>query len=125
VGILLWAYAHKGGLMVRPVKQRMVRQKPKSDYFKPRGIPLRELEENRLTIDETEAIRLADLNGMSHEQAGEKMGVSRQTFGRIVAIARNKIADAIINGKAINIEGGNFEMHPGFRGKNRNRNQMG
>lgn len=103
--------------MVRPLKQRMVRQKPKSDYFKPRGIPLRELEENILTIDETEAIRLADLNGLSHEQAGEKMGVSRQTFGRIVSVARNKIADAIINGKAINIEGGNFEMHPKFQGK--------
>jgi predicted DNA-binding protein (UPF0251 family) len=111
--------------MVRPVKQRMVRQKPKSDYFKPRGIPLRELEENILTIDETEAIRLADLNGMSHEKAGEKMGVSRQTFGRIVALARNKIADAIINAKAINIEGGNFELHPGFQGKKRNRKRMG
>jgi len=111
----------KEGLMVRPLKQRMVRQKPKSDYFKPRGIPLRELEENILTIDETEAIRLADLNGLSHEQAGEKMEVSRQTFGRIISAARNKIADAIINGKAINIEGGNFEMHPKFQGRSRKR----
>ncbi|MDY0131647.1 MAG: DUF134 domain-containing protein [Desulforegulaceae bacterium] len=111
--------------MARPVKQRMVRQKPKSNYFKPRGVPLRELEEKILTIDETEAVRLADLKGLSHEQSGKKMEVSRQTFGRILASARNKIADAIINGKAINIEGGNFEIHPNFKGKHKNRRNLG
>lgn len=98
--------------MVRPRKQRMVEEKPKSHYFKPRGIPMRELEESILSIDETEAIRLADLLGLSHEDAGKKMGVSRQTFGRIVQKARNKIADAVINGKAINIQGGDYTMAP-------------
>lgn len=91
--------------MVRPRKQRLVEERPKSDYFKPRGIPLRSLKESILSIDETEALRLADFLGMSHEEAGKKMGVSRQTFGRIIQKARFKIADAIINGKAINIEG--------------------
>jgi predicted DNA-binding protein (UPF0251 family) len=96
--------------MVRPRKQRLVGETPKSDYFKPRGIPLRALEESVLSIDETEAIRLADFLGMSHEEAGKNMGVSRQTFGRIVQKARFKIADAIINGKAINIEGGDYQF---------------
>jgi len=96
--------------MVRPVKQRLVESKPKSNYFKPRGIPLRMLEESVLSLDETEALRLADFLGMSHEEAGRNMGVSRQTFGRIIQSARNKIADAVINGKAINIEGGNYEL---------------
>lgn len=96
--------------MVRPRKQRMVEEKPKSHYFKPRGIPLRALEESILSIDETEAVRLADLLGLSHEEAGKKMGVSRQTFGRIIQKARNKIADALINGKAINIQGGDYTI---------------
>ncbi|PIE75233.1 MAG: hypothetical protein CSA18_00855 [Deltaproteobacteria bacterium] len=96
--------------MVRPLKKRMIEKKPESDYFKPRGIPMSLLKESVLTIDETEAVRLADFLGMSHEKAGENMGVSRQTFGRIIQKARNKIADAIINGKAIKIEGGHYEF---------------
>ena len=62
-----------------------------------------ELEEIRLTIDEREALRLADLEGMSHEEAGQMMGVSRATFGRIIEQARRIVADALINGKAINV----------------------
>jgi predicted DNA-binding protein (UPF0251 family) len=69
-----------------------------------------ELEEIRLTIDEREAIRLAHLDGMSHEEAGQMMGVSRATFGRIIEQARKVVADALINGKAINVEGGNYEI---------------
>lgn len=67
-----------------------------------------ELEEIRLTIDEREALRLADLEGLSHEDGGRQMGVSRATFGRIIEQARKIVADALINGKAINIEGGNY-----------------
>jgi len=77
---------------------------PEVNYFKPRGVPLRNLEEIKLDIDEIEAVRLADLIGFQHEEAGAKMHVSRATFGRIIQNARNKIADAIINGKAIKIE---------------------
>jgi predicted DNA-binding protein (UPF0251 family) len=73
-----------------------------------------DLEEVRLTVDEREAIRLSDLLGMSHEQAGRLMGVSRATFGRIIRCAHKAVADALINGKAINVEGGNYRIagHP-------------
>jgi predicted DNA-binding protein (UPF0251 family) len=96
--------------MVRPQKDRFVAFKPTTSYFKPRGIPMLDLDEVRLTVDEREAIRLSDLKGLSHEEAGRCMGVSRATFGRIIQRARKAVADAIINGKAINIEGGNFKM---------------
>jgi predicted DNA-binding protein (UPF0251 family) len=96
--------------MVRPQKNRFVAFKPNTSYFKPRGIPMLDLDEVRLTVDEREAIRLSDLQGLSHEEAGRCMGVSRATFGRIIQRARKAVADAIINGKAINIEGGNFKM---------------
>jgi rubrerythrin len=61
-------------------------------------------------VDEFEAIRLADLESMYQEQAAEKMNVSRQTFGRIIASARKKVAEALVQGKALKIEGGEFEM---------------
>jgi predicted DNA-binding protein (UPF0251 family) len=83
---------------------------PEISYFKPRGIPMFDLEEVRLTVDQREAIRLSDLLGMSHEDAGRRMGVSRATFGRIVQQARKAVADALINGKAINVEGGNYKI---------------
>jgi len=96
--------------MVRPHKSRIVGYHPQISYFKPRGIPLRDLEEVRLTVDECEALRLADLLGLAHEDAGRKMGVSRATFGRITQRARQQVADALINGKAIRVEGGNYRM---------------
>ena len=96
--------------MVRPKKDRLVGFNPKINYFKPRGIPVLDLEEVCLTIDERESIRLADLEDMSHESAGSQMGVSRATFGRIVQRARKTIADAIINGKAVRVEGGSYKM---------------
>ena len=96
--------------MVRPRKDRMVDIDPRASYFKPRGIPMIELQEVRLTIDELEALRLADLNGLSHEKAGKEMGVSRATFGRIVEAARRIVADALINGKAINVKGGSYKL---------------
>jgi predicted DNA-binding protein (UPF0251 family) len=93
----------------------MVAFNPDIDYFKPRGIPMRDLSEVQLTVDEREAIRLADLLGMSHEDAGRHMNVSRATFGRIIQQARKVVADALINGKAINVEGGNYKMVDGVR----------
>jgi predicted DNA-binding protein (UPF0251 family) len=83
---------------------------PQSDYFKPRGIPLSALEEVVLTVDEFEAVRLADLQGLYQEQAAERMNVSRQTFGRIIESAHKKVAEALVQGKALKIEGGEFEM---------------
>ena len=83
---------------------------PESNYFNPRGVPLSALEEVILTVDEFEAIRLADLEGSYQEQAAEKMNVSRQTFGRIIDSAHRKVAEVLVKGKALKIEGGEFEM---------------
>ncbi|MBW1895644.1 MAG: DUF134 domain-containing protein [Deltaproteobacteria bacterium] len=96
--------------MARPQKSRRVKIHPEISYFKPRGVPMVNLEQVELTVDELEALRLADFLGMSHEDAGKQMGVSRATFGRIVEQARKTVADALIHGKAINVEGGNYEM---------------
>jgi len=83
---------------------------PQSNYYKPRGIPLSILEEVVLTIDEFEAIRLADLRGLYQEQAALKMRVSRPTFSRIIESAHKKISEALIEGKALKIEGGEIQM---------------
>ncbi len=96
--------------MARPNKKRFIGFNPNAAYFKPRGIPIRNLREVHLTMDECEAIRLADLLNMSHEQAGREMGISRPTFGRIVGRARKIVADALINGLAIRIEGGRYPV---------------
>jgi predicted DNA-binding protein (UPF0251 family) len=69
-----------------------------------------ELEEVRLLVEEAEAIRLNDLDGLEQEDCATRMNVSRSTFSRILDSARRKVADALLNGKAIRIEGGNFEM---------------
>lgn len=89
--------------MARPPKQRCVNCAPVSDYFKPRGVPMSALTEIALELDELEAIRLADLAGMYQADVALKMGVSRQTVGNILERARHKVADALINGKALRI----------------------
>jgi predicted DNA-binding protein (UPF0251 family) len=96
--------------MGRPKNCRRVSFLPDSKYFKPRGIPLDLLEEIILTVDECEAIRLADFEGLYQEQAAEKMAVSRQTFGRIIESAHKKVAEALVKGKALRIEGGEIEV---------------
>ena len=92
--------------MPRPFKCRRVCGTPGADYFKPRGIPLSDLQEVGLTLDEFEAIRLADLDGLKQVDAAKRLKISRPTFSRIVASARNKIADGLVNIKALRIEGG-------------------
>ncbi|MCX6173930.1 MAG: DUF134 domain-containing protein [Ignavibacteriales bacterium] len=89
--------------MPRPKKYRKVKCNPTAYYFKPRAIPLSQLEEITLEIDELESLRLADYLAHSHEQAATKMKISRATFGRIVENGRKKVIDAILNGKAIKI----------------------
>lgn len=91
-------------LMSRPRKFRCTECEPNSCYFKPKGIPLRYLEEVFIGLDELEALRLADLEGLYHQDAAEKMKISRATFGRILEGARHKIAEAIIKGKALKLE---------------------
>lgn len=83
---------------------------PDIKYYKPAGVPVRDLYEVVMHLDEIEAIKLADLEKNYQEEAAKKMNISRQTFGRIIEEAHQKIADALINGKAIRIEGGNVEL---------------
>lgn len=90
--------------MGRPKKCRRIDCTPSAYYFKPRGIPLINLEETSLSLDELEAVRLADLEGLYHENAAASMNVSRATFGRILSDGRRKIAEALIKGKALRIE---------------------
>lgn len=90
--------------MPRPCKRRRIRGRPNSSYFKPSGKRMIDLEETLLSMPEFEAIRLVDLEEISQEQAGVKMQISQSTLSRILKTGRKKIADAIVNGKAIKIE---------------------
>ena len=94
--------------MSRPFKCRCIGCEPGINYFKPRGISSAELKEVVLSLDELEAIRLADFEGLYQEEAAKRMGISRQTLGRIVESAHKKVCDAIINLKALDISGGNY-----------------
>jgi predicted DNA-binding protein (UPF0251 family) len=100
--------------MPRPKTYRWVRHRPEITFFKPHGIPVWMLEHVTLTLAEVEALRLSDLEGLYQEDAAEKMGVSRQTFGRVLKEARAKIAGSIVHGKALKIEGGSYRMLSGF-----------
>lgn len=96
--------------MPRPKRCRRIAEEPGCHVFKPAGVPASGMEELVLGLDELEALRLADFEGLYQEEAAVEMNVSRQTFGRIVASARRKVADALVNGKALKIKGGNIEM---------------
>ena len=90
--------------MPRPHKRRNIRGKPNSNYFKPAGIPLKDLQEINITMPEFEAIRLIDFQEIPQEQAAKEMHISQPTLSRILKSGRKKISEAIINGKAIAIE---------------------
>ena len=90
--------------MVRPRKIRRIRFEPGVTYFKPRGIPLKSLSEVSLKHDELEAIRLKYVEGMDQKDCALKMKISQSTFQRILSSANQKIAEALIKGKAIRIE---------------------
>ncbi len=89
--------------MPRPLKPKRVWFSPDVTYFKPAGIPLRALEEVVITLEELEALRLKDYEGLDQTQAAEKMNISQPTFNRLLNSARRKLADALINGKAIRV----------------------
>jgi len=96
--------------MGRIPKWRRVAFIPEITYFKPVGVSLRTLDKVRLSVEEAEAIRLKDLEGLEQEECAQRMSISRPTFHRVLESARSKLADALLNGKAIRIKGGNFEM---------------
>ena len=96
--------------MPRPRHCRYVSAAPAVTYFKPRGIPLRELQEACLSVDELEALRLADAEGLTAQEAALHMRVSRHTFGRTLASARRTVALALTQGMALRIEGGTYAV---------------
>lgn len=98
--------------MPRPHQCRQVEGEPKVSYFKPRGVPLTELGETRLSVEGLEALRLADMEGLSMAEASALMGVSRHTFGRVLATARQAVSQALVQGRALRIEGGHFALKP-------------
>jgi len=96
--------------MARPVKLRCVDHLLNTGYFRPMGVPAGALQEVCLSFEELESIRLKDMEGLEQEECAQRMRISRPTFHRVLESARKKLADALINGKAIQIEGGNFEL---------------
>ena len=99
--------------MARPRKCRRVGALPPATFYKPRGVPLSGLPVATLSVDGFEALRLADAEGLDHQAAAERMGVSRPTFTRLVAEARAVVARALVNGWALGIGGGRFEVEDG------------
>ena len=96
--------------MPRPVKCRKVGTEPHIDYFKPAGVPLRNLKEVVLNVEELEALKLKDLEGMNEIGAAKKMGISQPTFNRLINSAHKKVAEALSIGYAIKIEGGIYKV---------------
>lgn len=94
--------------MPRPRKCRRITGEPRVTYFKPQGVPMRELDEVYLPYEGHEALRLADLEGLNQEEAARRMHISRHTFGRILAEARRSVAEALIHGLALRIQGGDY-----------------
>ncbi len=96
--------------MPRAPKCRRVSREPVAAGFKPQGVPGRALEVVLLRHDELEAVRLADFEGLYQDAAAERMEISRPTFARLVAGARQKIADALLHGKLLHFESGAYTM---------------
>jgi uncharacterized protein len=96
--------------MGRPKKCRWVETEPGVTFFKPRGIPLRSLQQIVITVDELEAMRLADFLEMTQEEVAQRLQVSRPTVTRMLSRAHQAVADALVHGKAICIQGGDYRV---------------
>jgi len=97
-------------LVARPRKCRHIRLNPSVRYFKPQGIPIRELRVIVLKEEELEALALADARRLDHEASAALMNVSRSTFSRVLAAARMSVATALVDGAALRIGGGDFRL---------------
>jgi len=97
-------------IMPRTEKNRIVHTPPLFSEFKPIGVPIQNLQQLPLTLDEFEAFRLADYIGLSHAEAADEMEISRSTFTRLIEKSRKKIADFIVEGRVLQIEGGNVHF---------------
>lgn len=98
--------------MPRPTKKRQVGFLPQVTYFKPAGVPLKDLGEIAINVEELEAVRLKNMENYDQETAAMEMNVSRPTYQRILNAAYQKIAEALVEGKAIKIEGGSYYLAP-------------
>ena len=94
--------------MPRPPKRRRISFLPHRTYFKPAGVPLKKLKEVSIEVEELEAIRLKDLEGLDQETCAHEMQISRATFHRIINSARHKLAEALVKGKAIRLDNSNI-----------------
>jgi len=108
--IILHTVTIKGVSMPRPQKNRIIKEPPVFTHFKPAGIPGRSVDTVMLTLDEYEALRLSDLEGMSQEEAADEMEISRPTFTRLIETARKKVMELLVLGKMLIIEGGNIHF---------------
>jgi len=99
--------------MPRPLSSKTVCCEPDVVYFKPRGVPIDELEKVELQVEELEALKLCDLECIAQGKAAAKMGISQPTLSRLLSSGRKKLADAVVLGKAIRISGGNYTVDPG------------
>lgn len=101
--------------MARPTKDRIIEKLPEIKFFKPAGVPANQIETVEMTMEEVEALRLKDVEGLTQEEAAEMMNVSRPTFQRVLSSARQKAAEALTCGKAIRFSGGDYRLvRPGF-----------
>ena len=98
--------------MPRPKQSRHISAEPQVTYFKPQGVPMIYLKEVRLSVEGLEALRLADLEGLTAVQAAQHMHISRHTFGRVLQEARRAVAQALVQGRALCIEGGVYDYLP-------------
>ena len=96
--------------MPRPPKPRLVEFLPNVTYFKPAGVPMATLDEVCLGVDELEALRLKDLEGLDQEECAGRMNLAQSTFQRLLTSAREKLTRGIVEGKAIRIEGGPYQL---------------
>ena len=96
--------------MARPTKDRIIEKLPEIRLFKPAGVPGHQLETVEMTMEEVEALRLKDVEGLTQAEASEIMNVSRPTFQRVLTSARKKAAEALTCGKAIKFEGGDYRL---------------
>lgn len=97
--------------MARPVKWRKIENLPAVAYFIPSDTDIPQAAKNVLLLEELEAVRLKDLEGLEQEECAERMQVSRPTFQRILLSAREKVADSLVNGKVLHVAGGNYTRH--------------
>lgn len=102
--------------MPRPKKKRTIRFNPEVDYFKPRGVPISEIENVEISLEELEALRLVDVECMKQTEAAKRMEISQSTLHRVLTEGRKKIAEALTEGKAIRLRGGDYKM---IRGRGR------